>query len=42
MPTVVRNSGFRVVIYTNDHDPAHVHVLKDGTETRVLLEPISL
>ena len=33
MPTVLRESGFRVVIYTRDeHPPAHVHVWKAGGE----------
>lgn len=27
MPTVLRAEGLRVVIYLNDHPPAHVHVL---------------
>ena len=26
MPTVLRIDGLRVVIWTNDHRPAHVHV----------------
>lgn len=26
MPTVLRLNGLRVVIYPNDHRPAHVHV----------------
>jgi hypothetical protein len=30
MVTVYREGGFRVVIYRNDHEPAHVHVIKDG------------
>ena len=32
MPTVHRLSGLRVVIYTNDHRPAHVHVIGGGSE----------
>lgn len=32
MPTVHRFSGLRVVIYPNDHRPAHVHVIGDGCE----------
>lgn len=28
MPTILRHDGFRVVIYPNDHRPAHVHVVK--------------
>jgi hypothetical protein len=30
MVTVLRAHGLRVVIYVNDHDPAHVHVFGDG------------
>lgn len=30
MPTVLRIDGWRVVIYPNDHSPAHVHVLGPG------------
>ena len=30
MPTVLRSGGLRVVIYPNDHPPAHVHVLGSG------------
>jgi hypothetical protein len=30
MVTVLRAEGLRVIIYTNDHVPAHVHVLGDG------------
>ena len=32
MPTVLRVDGLRVVIYPNDHRPAHVHVLGAGCE----------
>lgn len=27
---MLRAFGLRVVIYVNDHDPAHVHVFGDG------------
>jgi hypothetical protein len=30
MVTVLRAHGLRVVIFTNDHQPAHVHVFGDG------------
>ncbi len=30
MPTVLRIHGLRIVIYPNDHPPAHVHVLGPG------------
>jgi hypothetical protein len=32
MPTVLKIGGIRVVIYTNDHRPAHVHVIGEGHE----------
>lgn len=32
MPTIFRFDGLRVVIYTNDHSPEHVHVLGPGVE----------
>ena len=30
MPTVLRIDGSRMVIFPNDHPPAHVHVLRPG------------
>lgn len=37
MPTVHRFDGLRVVIYPNDHRPAHVHVIgPDGEAVFVL------
>ena len=32
MPTVLRIDGLRVVVYPNDHRPAHVHVIGHGKE----------
>jgi hypothetical protein len=32
MPTVDMIDGLRVVIYPNDHRPAHVHVIGNGCE----------
>lgn len=32
MPTVLRINRLRVVVYPNDHRPAHVHVIGDGCE----------
>ncbi|WP_231638969.1 DUF4160 domain-containing protein [Sphingomonas profundi] len=34
MPTVLREGGLRVIIYTTDHAPPHVHVFGDG-ETKI-------
>ena len=35
MPTVLREAGFEVRIYTLDHAPAHVHVAKAGAIVRI-------
>ena len=32
MPTILKIFGLRVVIYPNDHQPAHVHVHGNGCE----------
>jgi uncharacterized protein DUF4160 len=32
MPTVLSIFGLRVVVYPNDHRPAHVHVIGNGCE----------
>jgi hypothetical protein len=34
MVTVLRQYGMRLVIYTADHEPPHVHVVGDG-EARI-------
>lgn len=34
MITLLRVSGMRFVIYTDDHEPAHLHVYGDG-EARI-------
>lgn len=39
MVAVLRADGLRVVIYTNDHLPAHVHVFGDGEAKINLLGP---
>ena len=33
MPTVLIIFGLRVVVYPNDHRPAHVHVIGNGCES---------
>ncbi len=32
MPTVLRQEGFNIKIYTDDHPPPHVHVWRAGDE----------
>ena len=35
MPTVLREAGFEVRIYTFDHRPPHVHVWKAGAVLKI-------
>jgi hypothetical protein len=42
VPTVSRIGGLRVVVYLNDHVPAHVHVLGPGWAAVVDLRGPSL
>ncbi|MDN5848345.1 MAG: DUF4160 domain-containing protein [Nitrococcus sp.] len=37
MPTVLRIDGLRVVIYPNDHRPAHAHVIGQKGEAVFIL-----
>jgi hypothetical protein len=37
MVTVHRAYGFRFVIFSNDHSPAHVHVFGQGGEAKIVL-----
>lgn len=37
MPTVLRLDGVRVVIYPNDHRPAHIHAVGRGCEAVFVL-----
>ena len=39
MAKIVEERGYRVYIYSNDHPPVHVHVLKGDSEAKVHLEP---
>jgi hypothetical protein len=39
MVTIWREAGLRIVIYVNDHHPAHVHVVGDGEAKINLLGP---
>ena len=35
MPTLIREAGFEVRIYTLDHPPPHVHVAKAGAIVKI-------
>ena len=40
MPTIFVFFGFRFMFYSNDHEPIHVHVLKDRKEAKFNVVPI--
>ncbi|MBM3236455.1 DUF4160 domain-containing protein [Candidatus Poribacteria bacterium] len=46
MPTVLREDGFEFMVYTNDHEPEHVHAHKAGKEVVINLgsevSPVSI
>ena len=42
MPLVLRERGFQVRIYLNDHPPAHVHVFSADGEAQITLEPVRI
>jgi hypothetical protein len=42
MPTIIRERGFQIMIYLNDHTPPHVHAWKAGAEARIGLIPVAL
>jgi len=39
MVTIYRAYGLRIIIYADDHDPAHVHVFGDGHAKINLIGP---
>lgn len=42
MPTIMRQAGFRLVINTADHDPAHVHCLKGDIVLIIEVESLAI
>jgi hypothetical protein len=42
MPTIIRQDGFRIVIYPNDHLPTHVHIIKADGEVRIDLGSVTI
>ena len=41
-PTVLRYNKIRVVIYTNDHRPEHVHIIGPGAQAKVDLNSLEV
>ena len=40
MPTIFIFFGFRFMFYSDDHEPIHVHVIKDGHEAKYNIKDI--
>ena len=40
MPTIIRENGFEIRIYTDDHEPPHVHIYKSGKRAKMTLQPV--
>lgn len=40
MPTILFVNGYR--FFSNDHEPKHVHIEKDGKTAKFNLEPVEL
>ena len=39
MPEIYRIYGFRIKFWSDDHEPIHVHIEKDGHEAKYNVEP---
>jgi hypothetical protein len=43
VPTIFREKGYRVGFYSSEpEEPAHVHVIKSGSEAKFWLAPVQL
>ncbi len=42
MPTIFIFFGFRFMFYSDDHEPMHVHVIKDGCDAKYNISPVEL
>jgi hypothetical protein len=42
MPTVFLKNGYRFFFYSNDHEPVHIHIEKDGKTAKFYIDPIGL
>ena len=42
MPTIFIMFGFRFLFYSNDHDPIHIHVVKDDISAKFNILPVAL
>lgn len=42
MPTVFYFFGFKFIFYSNDHQPIHIHVVKDNINAKFSVFPVEL
>jgi Domain of unknown function (DUF4160) len=42
MPTILKLNGYRFFFYSNDHNPAHIHVEKGEGTAKFSLFPVEL
>lgn len=42
MPTLLTLKGFKFFFYANEHEPKHIHILKDECFAKVNLETLSV
>lgn len=42
MPTIFFLFGFRFMFYSNDHEPIHIHVIKEDKSAKFTLFPVAL
>jgi len=42
MPTLLRQDGFDIRMYFDDHDPPHVHVFKAGEQAKIELNRLDV
>jgi hypothetical protein len=42
MPTILRVGGYRFIIFTNDHNPPHIHVQRGEGGAKIGLQPLEV
>ena len=42
MPTLLKINGFRFFFYSNEHEPMHIHILKNENFAKVNLENLKV
>jgi hypothetical protein len=42
MPTLLRQDGFEIRMYFDDHDPPHIHAFKAGGQAKIALDSLEV